>query len=942
MGIDESLYSRQLYAIGAQAMDALDKSSVLISGMTGIGVEIAKCVILSGVKNVTLHDSNNIRKKDLSSNYYASLSDVGKNRADTVKEKLSSLNSYVTVTSIKTPFLTDEHFKMNNVVVICDQFSELQINANKIARKYGTKFILASTIGLLGQIFCDFGDNFHSNDLDGESPKSGIITNVDGDKIITAEPHQLYFGDTIEIKNSEKVLFLGEVGSVKNTVTFTIKGGNITKFDNATFTQIKKPVEIKFKQLSESIIDPEFAMIIQNDFERQMLLHNFTKILYNFVNQNGKLPTTESDHEMMVALSCLSDKNLSTSEIRKLSQTCAQKFCPIDSIIGGIVGQEVIKAITYKFTPIKQWLYIDYIQNIDPEVMNSLPNQNVFIVGAGAIGCELLKNLAMIGVGNITITDMDIIEKSNLNRQFLFRYDDIGKFKSECAAKAINVMNPNIKITAQKNKVSSDTENIYNKDFFSKISCVMAALDNVQARSYVDELCVKYCKPLIDSGTLGTKANVQTIIPHLTESYRSTQDPPEKDIPMCTLKNFPYLIDHTIQWARNLFEGIFVKAPQNFILYKNNPEKVKMMNPSELSEIHDDILFVFENSVCHQNECIDFAYKLWHEHFRDQIYHLINKFPEDLVSQEGGKFWSGTKKFPKVLKFEENDVCMAFLESTANLWADVFKIKHLTRVQIKKFLSKKNPPKIKKLKEDIVIDDKEKKSPKISKNLPSKSDIDDINVIPLEFEKDNDSNFHIDFITCASNLRAENYGIPVADKFKTKGIAGKIIPALVTTTSLVAGLATMELLKTINKNYGLENFTESFINLATPFISFSIPKKVINKKVGSYKYTIWDHMVFGDITLKDLIEELNKKINDVNIYVSSISSGKYMLYSEIDKLNNKKYKMKLSDIYKNVSEIKDPNSFQICIFTDNINDDNNGENNVFDYDEILCTINVCS
>ena len=75
---------------------------------------------------------------------------------------------------------------------------------------------------------------------------------------------------------------------------------------------------------------------------------------------------------------------------------------------------------------------------------------NEFLVGAGAIGCEMLKNWAMIGLaigpkGKITVTDMDQIEKSNLNRQFLFRSKDVGKLKSECAAHAVQAMNPDLK-----------------------------------------------------------------------------------------------------------------------------------------------------------------------------------------------------------------------------------------------------------------------------------------------------------------------------------------------------------------------------------------------------------------------------------------------------------------------------------------------------------------
>ncbi len=64
---------------------------------------------------------------------------------------------------------------------------------------------------------------------------------------------------------------------------------------------------------------------------------------------------------------------------------------------------------------------------------------------------------------------------------------------------------------------------------------------------YMDRRCVYYKKSLLESGTLGTKGNVQVVIPNITESYSSSQDPPEKSIPICTLKNFPNAIEHTLQ-----------------------------------------------------------------------------------------------------------------------------------------------------------------------------------------------------------------------------------------------------------------------------------------------------------------------------------------------------------------------------------------------------------
>lgn len=153
-----------------------------------------------------------------------------------------------------------------------------------------------------------------------------------------------------------------------------------------------------------------------------------------------------------------------------------------------------------------------------------LGNLNVFMVGCGALGCEYAKNFALMGVccgpkGQLHITDNDRIEVSNLSRQFLFREENVGQPKSVAASQRAHHMNKEIKIDARQDLVGPDTEHIFDDAFWENLDLVCNALDNMKARFYVDDKCVFYEKPLLESGTMGTGANVDVVVPHKTRSY---------------------------------------------------------------------------------------------------------------------------------------------------------------------------------------------------------------------------------------------------------------------------------------------------------------------------------------------------------------------------------------------------------------------------------------
>ncbi|PFH57387.1 hypothetical protein XA68_15134 [Ophiocordyceps unilateralis] len=972
--IDESLYSRQLYVLGHEAMKRMGASNVLIVGLRGLGVEIAKNIALAGVKSLTLYDPAPVQLADLSAQFFLTPSDVGKPRDQVTVPRVADLNAYTPVKLHQSSGLDQDpsQFDKYQVVVL----TNLPISSQKAIGDYchskGIFVVIANTFGLFGSIFCDFGEKFIVIDPTGETPLSGIVAGIDEDGTVSAldeTRHGLEDGDYVIFSEIEGMDGLNGCEprqiTVKGPYTFAIGdvSGLGTYKRGGTYQQVKMPKPISFKSFTASLKEPEYVISDFAKFDRPQQLHLGFQALEAFQLAKGRLPRPMDEEDAAVVLGAAKkfaeqeslDFDLDVKLLKELSFQATGDLCPMAAFFGGAAAQEVLKAVSGKFQPICQWMYFDSLESLPKstartpelcaprgsrydgqiavfgaEYQDKIANLTQFLVGAGAIGCEMLKNWAMMGLGTgprgkIYVTDMDSIEKSNLNRQFLFRAADVGSMKSDCAARAVQRMNPELAghMVTMKDRVSPDTEHIFNEDFWLGLDGVTNALDNVEARTYVDRRCVFFRKPLLDSGTLGTKGNTQVVLPHLTESYSSSQDPPEKEFPMCTIRSFPNRIEHTIAWAKEyMFEKLFVKAPQTVNLYLTQPKflETSLKQGGNQKETMETI----RNSLTTERprtfeDCIAWARMLFETEFSNKIQQLLYNFPKDSETSSGTPFWSGPKRAPEPLKFDPNSPThFGFIVAAANLHAFNFNIKspgmdravylrELDNVIVPDFAPDANVR--------IQADDKEPdpnaslddtdEVRKIMMSIPSPSSLAGFQLQPVEFEKDDDSNHHIDFITACSNLRAENYKIEAADRHKTKFIAGKIIPAIATTTALVTGLVVLELYKVIDGNKDLEQYKNGFVNLALPFFGFSEPIK--SPKVeyqgpeGKVKLDkIWDRFEIDDVTLQELLDYFKAK----GLTVGMLSSGVSLLYASFfpsSKLKER-YGMKLSQLVEKISK----------------------------------------
>lgn len=209
-------------------------------------------------------------------------------------------------------------------------------------------------------------------------------------------------------------------------------------------------------------------------------------------------------------------------------------------------------------------------------------------------------------------------------------------------------------------------------------------------------------------------------------------------------------------------------------------------------------------------DCVKWARLHWQELYGNQIRQLLFNFPPNQTTSSGQPFWSGPKRCPTPLNFDvTNPLHLDYVWAAANLKAKIYGIPQIrNRQQVADLIEKVDVPEftpksgVKIAVTDAALQQEqnngegfdESRVQNIVKELSKLGKI-DFTITPLEFEKDDDTNYHMDYIVACSNLRATNYNIPTADRHTSKLIAGKIIPAIATATSVVSGLACIEIYK---------------------------------------------------------------------------------------------------------------------------------------------------
>ena len=1016
----KKLSTMKVLIVGMRGLGVETAKNIILSGPGEVDIFDPSLVKINDLGSNFYLSEEDVGKKNRDDACLSKLSQLNPNVTISILkvEEKKDINEYIQ--------LFCQKIEKYNVVV----FTELQpmmfiAQVDNTCRQKNIKLIYGICFGLVGYIFTDFGLHHVIYDENGEEIETYLIKNISKDKeglvlidnIQGTNNLKIGDGDFVKFKNVGGMTELNDENK-DFQITFedfqSFKIGDTSNFGDYTkggvVYQVKKPKPMQyfdFCSRSAMISDPVHPFNVSDQTKRgriELLYMAFSGVHDFYLQNKCSLPELNNMEQAKAILekvremyNAAKQNNIPWfSEIQEFDEKIVLNVArwakaniqPVCAFFGGILAQEIIKA-TGKYVPIDQWFIHDFFEAVSNvkddadrtlkncryddqiaifgnEIQEKIQKSNIFMVGAGATGCEFLKNFAMMGFcsdknSKFTVTDNDNIEISNLSRQFLFRKKDVGKSKSVIAVDSVKQMNPNFHAEGLQAKVCDETEQIFNEEFWNEQNFIVYAVDSVEARKYIDNKVILYQKFAVDSGTLGTKAHSQTIIPHKTLTYcDKAPSGVTLTIPVCTLRHFPSLIQHCIEWSRDSFSGYFGDVISEVRLFFEDYNKFKenirkeggprfQLEKLNLLKTHIDIIVNKDlKKMC------EYAINNYTENFDHKIQQLLISFPPDYKNKDGSDFWVGSKRLPHPIHFNTDiDLCLTYVIKFVQILGHSLGVpltkEELSPENIKKICSTIKIPEFKKKNVKIDLGDgevkTEEKKPEEKEKDPNEqlkkeaeertkaqkeveeimNELDKIKreqfdgkkINPEEFEKDHDENGHIDFINAGANLRARNYGIDECDRNKTKKIAGKIIPTILTTTASIAGIVSLQFYTMFQTNEP-EFYRDCFFNLCSNYFFFSKPADPIKMKDNEFDDKImgpvkaipegwnsWDRIEIKESkTCGELIDYLKKEYNidvdmlavdGVTIITTFLESGKAKRVLKIEDAYEKSTHKKISE-----------------------------------------------
>ena len=738
-------------------------------------------------------------------------------------------------------------------------------------------------------------------------------------KVVLQHNHSLMYQDRVTFVDVEGMDQLNQVGTVTvidstpdqddNIYNTCLVGIDSTEFGCSGQNGYLRKVTVAepTARYGESVNEPR--IVKTKDYKhrnRDKTLHACFLALDEWKNThggNGPRSYNASDASEFIELAKGMYKD---KDKLPFDEECARLFAftsrgtipPIAAFAGGICTHEAIKLVTNVGTLLSQWLFFDcsYMlgqpdlypreEDVQPQGLeddaeaavigwknvNRIKNARVFVVGAGALGCEILKNLGLMGVGlgsngMIEVADMDAVEVSNLSQQFMYRPEDVRKYKSVAVAEAVRYRYPTIHIQSHTSAVCKDNEDQYPEEFWRRQDGMFSALDTRIARNYLDEMCVYWSKPMFDSGTSGVIGSTHPVIPYISQCYRDTPALPEDQLPpSCAINYFPRNSVHCLDYAIRIFP----------ILFNHDDDVVGLLD--------DDQEFGGVEPCTSFAECIEQALAIFSYLFVTHFEQLLSDYPPDC--EVGGKpVWNREHPVPHPASFDHNDPNhLSFVGTAACILASAYNIPSpilsangcdIDLNMLGAILNQRSHA--------AAASSASSSSSSCSSSSAAAAATTTSSSQACEggVELDKDSALHMKFIEVCTNILSGCYGFPPLPSIEIRRKSRLIEPAIVTSAASISALSVIDFLSFMiateaSHNLGRDclsilNFRLWNIDLNACSFRFSALSPAERSSLPNGKpITAWDSITIDyshhpNATLQQLLEDLTERFGGAEV-----------------------------------------------------------------------------
>lgn len=323
-----AVYDRQIRLWGVESQKRLRKSRILVAGINGLGNEVCKNVILSGVQHMTILDDKTMTKDDCRSQFLAKPSSVGQNKASASFQRLHELNPMVDLV-VDTEQITDKpesFFQGFDIVCLIGLPRETQVKVDEICHRNNIKFLCGSVHGYYGYMFSDLGNHTYVEE------KIKI--------------------DKVSVKMSDEPAHKKQ------------------KIDSKASEDTKEMTEkvAKFKKLSSSLSHDALQNLSLKQLKSTSKAYFVMQVVFEFYNKNNRYPDVEHKMQDWKKLLEVRDSVLEKLKVDNdllpdhFVSNCIGEITPVSCIVGGILGQEIIKAISGRDAPHNNFFFYDGIE----------------------------------------------------------------------------------------------------------------------------------------------------------------------------------------------------------------------------------------------------------------------------------------------------------------------------------------------------------------------------------------------------------------------------------------------------------------------------------------------------------------------------------------------------------------------------------------------------